>query len=380
MKKKSSCLSTALVIFILILLILVVIATAWFVYAIPKQAQEIYGPAATNLEFTDKIYLSTRLLWQKDDLIQARDLPNESQIFEIQLGDSTYNISQHLQDLNIIPNARAFRDYLVFSGKDTSIQAGKYSLNARMSPIEVAHALQDATPQQITFAILAGWRLEEIAAVLPTSGFTFSTEDFLSAAQHPSIAYPLLHYLPEDASLEGFLFPDRYLVDRDASLEEFLTTILDNFTLKVNQSLLDGFARQGLDLYQAVTLASLVQRESIVEEEMRMIASVFLNRLSSGMKLESDPSVQYALGFQPGSQTWWKNPLALIDLEIVSPYNTYLYPGLMPGPIANPSLNALVAVAQPEQSPYYYFRAACDGSGRHNFAQTFEEHKANACP
>jgi UPF0755 protein len=98
------------------------------------------------------------------------------------------------------------------------------------------------------------------------------------------------------------------------------------------------------------------------------------------MKLDSDPTVQYALGYNPDKKTWWTNPLSLQDLQIDSPYNTYLYMGLPPGPIANPSLTALQAVAFPAQTPYYYFRSACDGSGKHTFAETFEEHLQNECP
>jgi UPF0755 protein len=133
-------------------------------------------------------------------------------------------------------------------------------------------------------------------------------------------------------------------------------------------------------MVQAVTLASIVQREAVIQDEMPMIASVFLNRLAVNMKLDSDPTVQYALGYQNGRGGWWTNPLSLADLQIDSPYNTYIYTGLPPGPIANPSLEALQYVAQPAQTPYFYFRAACDGSGRHNFAITFNEHLNNACP
>jgi len=111
-----------------------------------------------------------------------------------------------------------------------------------------------------------------------------------------------------------------------------------------------------------------------------MIASVFLNRMAINMKLDSDPTVQYAAGYQEGRGGWWTNPLSLADLQIDSPYNTYIYNGLPPGPISSPSLAAMQAVATPAQSPYYYFRAACDGSGRHNFARTFEEQVQNACP
>ncbi len=249
-----------------------------------------------------------------------------------------------------------------------------------MSPIEIAHALQDATPQNISFNILAGWRMEEIADALPTSGLSFAPGSFLAFAQNPVLSHPVLQYLPEGASLEGFFFPDQYRMDRDVTQEQFISTILDNFLVKITPTLLEGFKNQGLDLYQAVTLASIVQRESVAEDEMSTIASVFLNRLSMGMRLETDPTIQYALGYQNTAQSWWKNPLGLEDLKFDSLYNTYIYPGLPPGPIASPGIQALTAVAQPEQTPYFFFRASCDGSGRHNFSQTFEEHKANACP
>jgi UPF0755 protein len=113
---------------------------------------------------------------------------------------------------------------------------------------------------------------------------------------------------------------------------------------------------------------------------MPLIASVFLNRLNADIKLDADPTVQYAVGYNAAQATWWTNPLSFEDLQLDSPYNTYLYAGLPPGPICNPSIDALRSVAFPAQTPYYFFRAACDGSGRHLFAETFDEHVNNACP
>ncbi|MGB9897319.1 endolytic transglycosylase MltG, partial [Thermanaerothrix sp.] len=142
----------------------------------------------------------------------------------------------------------------------------------------------------------------------------------------------------------------------------------------------EGFARQGLSLYQGVILASIVEREGIVKEEYPLIASVFLNRLRAGMKLDSDPTVQYALGYDAHLNTWWKNPLKSEDFKINSPYNTYINAGLPPTPICNPGLEALQAVANPAQTSYYYFRAQCDQSGRHVFSETYEQHLSEACP
>ena len=129
-----------------------------------------------------------------------------------------------------------------------------------------------------------------------------------------------------------------------------------------------------------MTLASIIQREAIVPEEQPTIASVFINRLVAGMPLETDPTIQYALGFNKGLNTWWKVPLSVDDLVVISPYNTYQNRGLPPGPICNPSLSALQAVANPAQTPYLYFRARCDNSHLHSFSETYQQHLNNGCP
>jgi UPF0755 protein len=141
-----------------------------------------------------------------------------------------------------------------------------------------------------------------------------------------------------------------------------------------------GFQKQGLSLYQAVTLASLVEKEAIIPDEQPVIASVFYNRLAAGMRLESDPTVQYALGYNQDMKTWWTNPLTSDDLLVDSPYNTYAVAGLPPGPITSPGLSALQAVAEPATTGYYFFRARCDGTHRHVFAVTLDEQIQNACP
>lgn len=383
----SSCL-----IFALALLCLGGLALGWLAVAIPRQASLAFGPPAAGLGAYQRIYLSILLVSQQSQLKSSSDSEGSARPFQVQLGESTFAITQRLQDEGFIANAEALRNYLVYSGKDVSIQAGEYLLSARMSPVEIAHALQDTTPSEVTFRVLPGWRMEEIAAALPTSGLEFSPQDFLAAAANQQSVDMLLSPfiqgsgLPPGAPLEGFFFPDRYRLSRQSDVHTFINTLLENFRLKIEQpanaasNLQQAFADQGLSVYQAMILASIVQREAMIDDEMPKIASVFFNRLAAGMKLDSDPTVQYALGYDANRNTWWTNPLSLDDLRYDSPYNTYIYPGLPPGPIGNPGLNALKAVAFPAQTPYYYFRAACDGSGLHAFAVTFEEHQQNACP
>jgi UPF0755 protein len=186
--------------------------------------------------------------------------------------------------------------------------------------------------------------------------------------------------VPVGASLEGFFPPGIYEVERTIKAEQLVQFLLERFEESLPPKTLEGIDQQGLTLHQALILASIIQREAINNDEMPIIASVFFNRLEISMKLETDPTVQYALGYNNEQNSWWTNPLTYEHLEVLSPYNTYLYSGLPPTPIANPSLAALQAVAFPAQTPYYFFRAACDGSGRHNFSETFEQHQGFACP
>jgi UPF0755 protein len=192
-------------------------------------------------------------------------------------------------------------------------------------------------------------------------------------------ASPLLSELAVVTNLEGFLFPDTYHLNGESQPIELVATMLETFDRRVTPELRHGFRAQGLTLHQSVTLASIVEREAVVTDERPLIASVFLNRLAQGIKLDADPTVQYALGRQPDG-SWWKTGLTLDDLLVDSPYNTYVGPGLPPAPIANPGLESLRAVAFPASSPFLFFRAACDGSGRHTFAETFDQHQQNACP
>jgi UPF0755 protein len=358
-----------------ILILLCSMALA-FVF-IPLQASHYFGPPDPSIGLWGIISYSARLLWRDGSLTRPLDQNGAERVFSIGQGESVSSVAARLQTEGFISSGNAFRDYLIYKGMDISMQAGDYRLSPSLSIIDIANQLQDATPEDVTFVVLAGWRLEEVAASLPTSGLVITPEEFMAAAASHPIGYDF--FLP-NASAEGFLFPDTYILPRATTTDELLDTLVRNSSQHLTNELREGFARQGLSVYQAVTLASLVQREAVAEEEQPIIASVFLNRLNAGMKLDSDPTVQYALGYNPVQQTWWTNPLSGEDLQFDSPYNTYIYKELPPGPIASPSLNALQAVAFPAQTFYYFFRARCDDSGLHNFAETFDQHLSNGCP
>jgi UPF0755 protein len=360
-------------------LLLVAIALAVVLANIPADAASLYGQPVGTLSFLNRLSLSVNLLAHQGNLLNPLDTAAEPVRFQIENGDNASDIARRMQAVGLIPDAAAWVDYLVYSGLDVRLQAGTYRLSAALSPVGIAQYMRDPRSHEIQFAILPGWRLEEIAASLPSSGLAITSEEFLSLTRIGDVS-SLDGRLPSGLpSLEGYLLPGEYAVIRGATTSELLQELLGAFFGTVTSDLSQVYTDQGLTLEQAVILASMVEREAILEEEMPLIASVFLNRLSAGMRLESDPTVQYALGYDTASASWWKVPLDGNDLATDSFFNTYLYGGLPPAPICNPSVEALRAVAYPESSGYYFFRAACDGSGRHNFSETYEEHRNYAC-
>ncbi len=345
--------------------------------AVPATAVHYYGSASPDLSVSQVFQYSARLLWDDGLLTTPLDPAGQEQSFKIQEGEPIEFVANRLQAAGLIRTAAALRDYLIYTGLDKSVQAGDYKISRGMSIVDIAHLVQDATPSDVTLVVWPGWRMEEIAELLPTSGLNITPYNFAAAAATPHSGFG---FLSGEASAEGFLYPDSYILPRWTTVNELMDAMLRNFGLHLTVELSEGFSRHGLNVYQAVTLASIVQREMVHPSEGPIIASVYLNRLQTGMKLDADPTVQYALGYNALQRTWWTNPLTAIDLQAPSSYNTYLSDGLPPTPISNPGLDALQAVADAANTPYFYFSARCDGSGYHQFAETFEEHLKHLCP
>jgi UPF0755 protein len=218
--------------------------------------------------------------------------------------------------------------------------------------------------------------VEEIAALLEKKG-VLSKDDFLNAVKedHPE------SFLPEKASdknLQGYLFPATYGFSRSVTGAQAVQQMLDAFDEQVVAEVQPQLESTGLTLDRVITLASIVEREAVKPEERPLIASVFINRMKVGIPLQADPTVQFALAEDPANVAkygYWKTELSLTDLEVDSPYNTYIYPDLPPGPIACPGLDSIRAVLRPARTNYLFFVAKDDGS--HVFAETLEEHLRN---
>lgn len=364
MKRSRSC-TTPIFLLIAIFGLAFFMALFW-AWSKSTQVQRAFGPPSSTLDISERLTYTFQLANNVNALTTPQNPFSEEIEFEVGLGESPIVVSSRLQDVGVIADANAFRVYLVYKGLDTQIQAGTYFLSPAQPPIVIAQALLDPSPTNATLVILAGWRLEEIAASLPTSGLTIVPTDFIALVQ--------------SENAEGHLLPGSYELPRTTTTDTLFQTIRSAFDAALTDELLNGFEQRGLNLQEALILASIVEREAVVDDEMPLIASVFLNRLLAGISLDADPTVQYAVGFNASQGTWWTNPISRANLQFDSPYNTYIYAGLPPGPISNPSINALRAVAFPAQTPYYFFRATCDDSGRHNFAETFQEHVNNGCP
>jgi UPF0755 protein len=344
-----------------------------------SQGLPMLGEPSPSLDTLARGGLSAYLLLYAGELNAPAGDPDAELELTVEQGASASQVVEELVAARIVHNGPLLLRYLRYRGIDVSIQAGSYELRGDMSPRQLAEALQLAGAPSAVLTIPEGYRREQVAELVGDLELDYEGKAFLLATNAWPAGGPPGLELPAGVALEGFLFPDTYQVNPQGSPEELVVAMLANFAERVEPGLRSRFADHGLTLYQAVTLASIVEREAVLPAERPLIAAVFLNRLQRDIPLEADPTVQYALGRQPEGD-WWKRSLSALDLDIDSPFNTYRNPGLPPAPIANPGLSSLQAVAEPAVTELLYFRAACDGSGAHLFAGTFEEHLQNACP
>jgi UPF0755 protein len=331
----------------------------------------------------EDIVVDAYLNFRQNDLASPAGGNDRVVTFTVQSGESVGQVAGRLQHEGLIRDAELFRLYLRSKGLDSSVEAGEFELNETMSMIDVAQILQRGrSGDEVTLTIPEGQRIEEITQLVSQQLSIDAAElDRLARSPHDFAQFTFLADLPPEATLEGFLFPDTYHFSRQASARDVIERMLATFDHKLSLALRAQLADQGRSLFQAVILASIVEREAVVAAERPAIAGVYNNRLIADMALDADPTVQYAMGYQSEQQTWWNHELTLEDYRAVdSPYNTYLNPGLPPGPICNPGLASILAAIEPDQSPYYFFRAACSGDGTHVFSKTLDEHVARACP
>lgn len=278
-------------------------------------------------------------------------------LFVVNQGESISNIAKKLENQKLIRNRYVFLFEVRHLGLENKIQAGDFRLSKNQTPSQIAQHLTTGT-LDVWVRIIEGWRAEEVAAELKK--------------QVPAYEESWVSELKKD---EGYLFPDTYLIPKNADIKLVFKILKGNFDSKMAQ-LKGDVGKNGLSLEGAIILASIVEREARSSEVKTQVASILLKRFNIGMKLDADATVQYALGFQPTEKSWWKKSLTTDDLKVRSPYNTYTNAGLPPTPISNPGFASLQAVFDADPStPYLYYLH--DSQGNSYYSKTLEEHEAN---
>jgi len=301
----------------------------------------------------------------------------ENVLVDIESGTTTGDIGVKLEDKNLIRSAFIFTQYLRLTGMDKDIKAGSYALSPSMDVPEIAGYLAGGEVEDldtIVFTIPEGWNIEQMAGHLDEQRLV-DKERFLELVYSPAPEliddYPFLEgeISSREYYLEGYLFPKTYEVDAEAAEEDIIRVMLDQMK-KVIEEKWEKIEETGMTPEEIITLASIIEKEAVVDQERQVISSVFHNRLEAGMALESCATVNYALGE-------YKEVLLFQDLETDSPYNTYQKRGLPPGPIASPGRASIRAALNPKDTDYRYFVSRGDGSGKHLFAETYEGHLRN---
>lgn len=339
----------------------------------------VTGGDILNVARTELIRLT--LATRQDDLNTPFGTNDEVVRFEIPIGSSPIAIAQSLVQSSLINDADLFVDYARVEGLDRQFEAGIYFLRQTQTIPEITLAITDSSKSFIPFRTLEGSRIEELADQIDANNlFGFTGADFLALVDEGATLpaeFAIWAGIPDGASLEGYMLPDTYQLPPDITAEGLRDTLLEAFRTQVGERLRDDALLDGYSIHEMVTLASIIEREAVWADEHPLISSVYRNRLDIDMLLQADPTVQYGIQGLRGS--WWPQITRADYRGIDSPYNTYLYDGLPPGPIASPSLSAIRAAIYPVESSYFYFRAKCDRSNYHSFATTYDEHVQNGC-
>lgn len=296
--------------------------------------------------------------------------------FEIKKGENIWNTASNLKKEGVIESKIYFVWYVYKNDYRGKIKAGKYILSSDLKTSEIVMLLsegdkgEDKESKKITFP--EGFSLKQMGERLAENGF--SKDDFLELTKKPQYfkdkyQIELLGDIPEGRDLEGYLFPDTYFFFVDEDEEIIIKKMLENFEKKVSLDMQTEINRQGKNISEIITMASIIEKEVKTPEDKKVVSGIFYNRKEMGQAFQSCATLAFILGEN-------KKQYSYEDTQIESPYNTYLYPGLPPGPIANPGLDSILAAIYPSENNYIYFLNNPE-TGETIFSNTLEEHNAN---
>jgi UPF0755 protein len=296
-----------------------------------------------------------------------RGFQGAEQFVEIPQGAGSRTIGDRLVDAGVIRDLSTYRVALYVTGEGRRLKAGDYRFDRAMTPFEVIDKIARGDVYVISVTFPEGLTTAEMAKIFEAHGLG-SAASFVAASQDAAAIRDLD---PAATDLEGYLFPETYALSRHTDAAKLVRLMVARFERVFGPDLRQAAAARNLSIRQAVTLASIVEKETARPDERPLVAAVYSTRLRIGMPLQCDPTVMYAL---QRAGRYYGN-LHHDDLALDSPYNTYRYPGLPPGPIASPGVASLEAAVHPADADYLYFVSRNDGS--HEFARTLEEHNRN---
>jgi UPF0755 protein len=306
------------------------------------------------------------LFVKKQLAIPASD-ESEEVLFEVKKGEGVIEIAHNLKNKGLIEYPWLFVGYNSFKGMAKKLKAGKYLLKTDMTIPQISDLMfkGETGEWQVTFP--EGFSFQQMARRLADKGIV-NYEDFINEVKNGKFNYEFLSDKPESVSLEGYLFPDTYKFSLEATPHQIIDKMLSNFDQKLTSQMREDMKAKGMTIYQTVIFSSILEKEASEDEDRKIIADIFYKRLDSGQHLQSCATVEYILGEN-------KERLSYQDTQVESSYNTYLHPGLPPGPICNPGLSALQAAIYPTITDYLYFLSTLDD--QIIYSKTFQEHQQN---
>lgn len=304
----------------------------------------------------------------------------KNQLFMVEKGQNLFQIAENLEREELIKSKYFFDFYMLIKRAQRRLQAGEYELSPTMSIAEIAKKIisGDIVKEKIT--IIEGWNLRDIGFYFERKGL-FQAEEFWELVGFPAIDYSKVSDLPEPkdfssqyeflkekpkkVGLEGYLFPDTYEIAKGETLESIVKKMLDNFNKKITSDLRTEIEKQNKTIFEILTMASLIEKEVKNPEDKKLVSGILWKRLKNNMPLQVDATITYITGKKT-------TKISKEETQIDSPYNTYKYLGLPPGPICNPGLESILAALYPKESEYWYYLSTPDGQTI--FSKTLKEH------
>jgi len=292
--------------------------------------------------------------------------------FTIEKGEGVNQISQNLFDVGLIKSKNYFEYYVWLNNVENRLQAGSYLLNTRQSIVELVKSLVEgrAVSDEREIKIIEGWTTKNIEEYLKENSIKAS-EGFLESVQDKNFVSKISSEYPEldIRLLEGYLFPDTYRIYNNSTGEDIVVKMVSNLDKKLTPEMREDIKNQKKSVFEIITMASILEKEVRSYEDMQIVSGIFWDRIKNGQGLESCATLAYILGVN-------KPVYSLEDTQIDSPYNTYKYRGLPPGPVSNPGINAIKAAIYPKYTDYNYFLSRPD-TGETVFSATYDEHIRN---